>query len=367
MKINPTLLGFIHKELVQTLRDPRMRVLLFIAPLIQLTIFGLAITNDVKNIRLGYSGKPNDTILYEFYRDAIASEWFVPAKVTTSDPYQMIQSNEADAVIVAPPEGVMTSAERGNGRIQLLVNASNVLRAQSVENYGHAILNRIIPRYFPPSQAAKISFDMRILYNPTLRSAVYMVPGVISLIICIITVNMTSMSLSKEKETGTFEVLLAAPLNINEIIFGKAIPYVILGFCNVPLILAVAVFAFDVPIRGPLWMLALASFIFICTTVSIGIMISTISKTQQQSMMAGILFLFPAVQLSGLTFPIDNMPNWIKFIAYINPLTYYLQLLRTIMLKGGDAYVFITHTGALLVMLSIIAFISFKRFKMTLG
>ncbi len=367
MKINPTLAGFIRKELTQTLRDPRMRALLFLSPLVQMIVFGLALSTEVKNIRLSTSGKPADTILNEFYRDAIASKWFIPAKVSTTDPYKMIESGEADAVIVAPPEGVRTSAERGKGRIQLLVNASNVLKALSIEDYSQVILTRLTKRYFPPPNAAKVIFDVRVLYNPTLRSADYMVPGVISLIVCIITVILTSMSLSKEKESGTFEMLLSAPVSINEIILGKSIPYIFLGICTVPLILSVAVFIFDVPMRGPFWMFVLSCFLFICTTVSIGIMISTFAKTQQQSMMAGFLFLFPAIQLSGLTFPIDNMPDWIKFVAYLNPLTYFLVLLRTIMLKGGDAYVFFTYGGALLVMVCTIGFISYKRFKMTLG
>ena len=368
MKINQTLLGFIRKEFLQTLRDPKMRILLFVAPIIQMTLFGVAISSDVKNIKLSYRPNSNDTVLEHIYQRSINSGWFIKAHTTVSDPYQQIEAHEADAVLIAPPEGLTKSIGRGNGQIQLLINASNVLRAQSVENYMNAIINNVIEKDFNRGKnIPAIKFDIRILYNPTIKTAVYMVPGVMSTLVCLITILLTSMSISKEKETGTFEMLVSAPTKNWEIILGKTLPYVILGISNIPIILGVAVFVFNVPMKGSFFILLISALIFVCTTVSIGTLISILTKTQQQSMMASFLFLFPAIQLSGLTFPIENMPPFMKVLAYLDPLTYFLELLRNIMLKGGDTEVILSHFVILILMGAFFMTISFKKFKNTLG
>ena len=368
MKINQTILGFIKKEFFQTLRDPKMRALLFIAPLIQMTLFGVALSSDVKNIRLAYLSNGHDSVLEHIYQRAISSGWFIPAKVTTHDPFLQINRNEADVVLVPPAKGLTDSLAKGNGQVQLLINASNVLRAQGVEVYMNSIVGSVTKKDFNKQKnITPLKFDIRILYNPTLRTAIYMVPGVMSTLICLITITLTSMSISKEKETGTFEMLVSAPTKNWEIILGKTLPYVLLGISNVPLILGVAVFAFGVPMRGSFLVLLLSSLVFVCTTVSIGTLISILTKTQQQSMMASFLFMFPSIQLSGMTFPIENMPSYMKVLAYLNPLTYFLELLRNIMLKGGDARVIITHLSALILMGAILITISFKKFKNTLG
>ena len=368
MFLNQTLRGFIKKEFKQALRDPKMRAILFIAPMIQMTLFGVALSTDVRNIRLSVQMEPKDTILREIYDHAIGSGWFVVAHTTKIDPYQQIQANEADAVLVAPPGGLTQGLQRGRAEVQLLVNASNVIRAQSVEQYVKSIIDAVVPPYLKDERVQPpIQFDLRILYNPTMRTAIFMVPGVMSLLICLITILLTSMSISREKEMGTFELLIAAPVSSMEIILGKTLPYVVLGMSNIPLILAVAIFAFDVPMRGSLWVLIFSAFVFICATVAIGTLISTLARTQQQSLMGGFLFLFPAIQLSGLMFPLENMPPALKVLAYINPITYFMELLRNIMLKGGDPQVVISHAGVLVVMASVIIFISYKRFKTTLG
>jgi ABC-2 type transport system permease protein len=368
MKFNPTLLGFIKKEFAQALRDPRMRSLLFIGPIIQMTLFGVALSSDIKNVRLAYQHHLNDTVLEHVYERSISSGWFIPAHVTSEDPFEQIQKGEADAVLVPPPEGLTDSVGRGAGKVQLLVNASNVLRAQAVENYMKSILTEVTKTdlHLDPPQTP-IQFDMRILYNPTSSTAVFMVPGVMSMLLCLITVLLTSMSISREKETGTFEMLISAPAKTWEIILGKTLPYVLLGVSNVPLILGVAVFAFGVPMKGSFFVLLLSALIFVCTTVSIGTLISVLTKTQQQSMMAGFLFLFPAFQLSGLMFPLENMPLPMKVIAYLNPLTYFLELLRNIMLKGGDAKVIVSHLAVLILMGSVLTYISFKKFRTNLS
>ncbi len=367
-KFNPTLLGFIRKEFSQALRDKRMRMMLFVAPVIQMTLFGVAITSDVKNIRISYEPHIGDTVLEHVYQHAIASGWFIPAHASKTDPFEQIQSNEADVVLVPPPEGLTDSITRGEGQIQILVNASNVLRAQSVENYLREIISSVVTQDLKIDKPqASLGFDLRILYNPTMRTAVFMVPGVMSMLVCLITIMLTSMAISREKETGTFEMLISAPVKTWEIMLGKTLPYVILGMSNIPLILGVGVFAFGVPMRGSLLVLFFCAFIFICTTVSIGTLISTLTRTQQQSMMGGFLFLFPAIQLSGLMFPLENMPPFMKILAYCNPLTYFMELLRNIMLKGGDLRVIATHLAVLILIACVVISISVKKFKTNLG
>jgi ABC-2 type transport system permease protein len=368
-KINPTLIGFIKKEFAQALKDPRMRMMIFVAPLIQVTLFGLALSSDVKNVRLAIAPTHiHDTALSHVYQKALASGWFIPALESGKEPFEQIQSGQADVVLIPPPEGLTGSVARGEGKLQILVNGSDVLRAQSVENYVKRILDQVVTEDFklnpnPPG----IHFEMRVLFNPTMRSAVFLVPGTICMLACLITIILTSMSISKEKETGTFEMLLSAPITIKEIMLGKTLPYVVMGMCNVPITLAAAVFLFGVPMNGNLIVLFLCAFVFVCTTVSVGTLVSTLTRNQQQSMMGSFLFLFPAIQLSGMMFPIENMPIIMKALAYMNPLTYFIELLRNIMLKGGDTRVIISHLAVLILVASVLITISYKKFKTTIA
>ncbi len=361
-----TLLGFMRKELIQVLRDPRMRIVLFLLPMVQMIVFGLAISNDVKNVRLAARFEPNDRLSQQLYERSIASGWFIPAKPTGDDPFTWIQADQADAVIVSPAEGLTRSIERGDGQVQLLVDATNVIRAQGVENYMQSLVAEVTQEY-RPYKARSLQLDVRILYNPSMESTVFMVPGVMSLILCVVTILLTSMSLAREKEMGTFETIISAPVSTPEVLLGKTIPYIVLGMLDIPLIMAVASFLFGVPMRGSLWVTAFAGFVFICTTVAIGTLISTFSKSQQQAMMGGFIFLFVATLLSGIMFPLENMPLPMLAIAHLNPLKYFVVLLRNIMLKGGDAQVVWANVSALLIMCVIAVTIAFRRFKPTLS
>ncbi len=355
-----TLWGFIKKEFLQALRDPRMRILLFLAPCVELTIFGVALSTEAKNIRLSLVGAPGDTTLQSIYRDCLASGWFIPANVTTSDPFEQMQKGEADAVMVAPPGGLDKAIGRNQGQVQLLVNAINVTRGESIERYFMAIVQSQNP-VTPPLQ-----FDVRVLYNPALQSAFFLIPGVMSMLVCLITILLTSMSIAKEKEIGTFETLISAPVLPEEVLLGKTVPFVLLGLSNIPLIMAVAVFIFHLPLRGSVWLLMFSSAVFVFCTVGIGLLISTLAKNQQQSMMGGFLFLFPAMLLSGLVFPIENMPFALRMFSYVNPLTYFIEILRNITLKGGDPQLILFDIAILAAMAVIAVFVSWRRFKTTL-
>ena len=365
--MNRTLLGFIKKELVQTLRDPRMKVLLFVVPVIQLTLFGVAISTEVKNIRLAAVLDSRDTVLRDVYERCISGGWFVPAKGGEQDPYKLIESDAADAVLVPPPGGFTRALGRGNAPLQLLVNATNVLQAQSIEAYMQNIIQETLKNDLNFTQlSSPIQFTTRVLFNPDLDTAIFMVPGTLCMLMIITTMLMANIAIVREKEMGTFEMLISAPVSRSEVIYGKTIPYVILGMSNFPLILAVAVFIFRVPMRGSLMVLFLAAFAFVCTAVALGTLISTYCKNQQQASLAGFLFIFPMIMFSGLLFPVENMPTAIQWISYFDPLTHYMGLLRNIMLKGGGSSYVATHIAILFLMAVVTVIASFRRFHTTL-
>lgn len=359
------LLAFIRKEMLQTLRDPRVRAVLFVVPIFQLTLFGVALSNEVRNVRLAASFRADDHIAREIYDRALASGWFLPAETKGVDPFEWVRAGQADAAIVAPAPTLAREIARGRGELQLLVNAKNSIRAQAVENYIRAVVREVTR--IPTAPPAVLRFDVRALYNPTFETSVYMVPGVMCILICVVTILLTSMSVAREREIGTLETLIAAPVKPWEVVLGKTVPYVILGMVQVPLILGAAMLLFGIPMRGPLLMLLIAALFFVATTVSIGLLISTLAQSQQQAMLGGFLFLFPAILLSGLMFPIENMPDFMRLLAQINPLSHFVGLLRNVLLKGGDWGYFLKHTSALAGLATLSATLAVKRFRTTVA
>jgi ABC-2 type transport system permease protein len=365
--LNKTLVGFIKKELIQTLRDPRMRVLLFVMPVIQLTLFGVALSNEVKNIRLAAVFDSKDTVLRDIYERSIAGKWFIPAKSKERDPFTMIEADDADAVLVPPPGGFTRGLGRGDAKLQLLVNAVNVVQAQSIEAYLQSIVQQTIRddlELTPPTPPIQVS--TRVLFNPALETSIFLVPGVMCMIMIISTMVLSNVAIVREKEMGTFEMLISAPVSRSEVIYGKTIPYVLLGMSNLPLILGVAVFAFHVPMRGSLLALFIAAFAFVCTAVALGTLISTYCRNQQQATLAGFLFIFPMIMFSGMMFPLENMPAALRWLSFFDPLAHFMGLLRNIMLKGGEPDYVVTHIVylALIAIVSVVA--SFRRFHTTL-
>lgn len=362
------LVGFLKKEFKQTLRNPKMRILIFVTPVIQLIVFGIALSTDVKNIRLWAKYSPNDYVMQHIYEHCIASQWFLPVIANqNNDPFELIQSGQAEVVLIPPPGGLTKALGRGTAPLQVLIDATNVIRAQSIESYMQTISKKVVADDLKivPEQSP-ITFVIRVLYNPTLETSYFMVPGVMCILISIITVILTSASITREKEMGTFEMLISAPISAMDVILGKTVPFVILGMSNALLVFLVSVLVFNVPMRGSLFVLFFASFVYVCSTVAIGTFISTLAQNQQQATLGGFLFLFPAILLSGLLFPLENMPTLMQWVSYCDPLAHFMSLLRNIMLKGGETQFIVFHVGILCVMAIIFVFISFKRFHTTL-
>lgn len=287
--MNRTIIGLFKKELTQTFRDKRMWALLFIMPIVQLALFGLAISTEVKNIKLGAVYGPNDILARRMVEHCLASKWFIPAVGEEADTFHWVQSGRADVVLITPPGGLTRAVERGRGEVQLLVNASNVLKAQNIEGYMQNILDQVVTG---TKAGPVVTLKARVLYNPELQTSIFMVPGVLCMLLCVLTIMLTGMAFTREKELGTFEALIASPAKPWEILLGKSLPFVFLAMVDFPLVLAAAILGFGVPMRGSYLILSVSGLTFVGTTVSIGILISTVARTQQQAMMAGFLFLF---------------------------------------------------------------------------
>ncbi|MFI5363759.1 MAG: ABC transporter permease [Elusimicrobiota bacterium] len=329
-----TLMGFTRKELSQALRDPRMRGMLFFMPVIQLLMFGFGVSSEIRNIRLAVVSSPSDSYTRRLVERFDSSQWFRRVNPGAGDAFDWVRSGRAEAVLVAPPDGGDHDSGRAGATYQLLIDATNAERARGVEQYAQAVLSSHL-RAEGGGAAPAFAFTVRTLYNPEDDTATYLVPGTLCLLIGLTALTFTGMSMSREREMGTLETLLSSPVAPYEIMLGKTVPYAILGMIQLPIVLTVARMM-GVPIRAPLWEIAGCSVVFVCASVAIGFLISSFMKSQQQSMLGTFLILFPMIQLSGVVYPVENMPNAIRWITRIDPMRYFVVVVRHLMLKGGD-------------------------------
>jgi len=361
-------MGFIRKELLQTRREPKILAMIFVAPLIQMTLLSYALSTEMRNISLAVVAEPGDRMMARLADRARASGFFVEGTADSTDPVSSLQAGRAEVVLVAPAGGLTRSAARGDGRVQVLVDATNAVRARTIEAYLQRVLAEVLGEMAGGTVSPSgVLLDLRVLYNPSLRSALFMVPAIMVFVLGLDAMFMMGIALAREKEIGTIETLLAAPVAPWEILLGKILPYIGITLVVAPLTLTFAVFWFGVPIRGPLWEVALGAVFFMVAMSSIGTMISTLARTQQQAMMGMMIFVFPAIMLSGIMFPIENMPAVVGWIAWLNPLRFFATLLRNVMLKGGDPSVVWTSIGALALLSGVAAAVAVRRFRQTLN
>lgn len=372
MKIRArTLAGFIRKEFIQIFRDPKMMVALFFIPLMQLVMFGLALTSEVKNVEFAVVSRPS-ALAREIQTRALASGWF--KRITglnganVADPAALLTGRKAEAVLVAPPEGFERALERGDKPIQTLVNATNAQRAQQVDAYIRQILARAAAsRGYNAAGAGLIQIDTRVLFNHYMDTTDFMVPALLVMSSFIVLLVVCSMSVTKEKETGTMEKLIASPASTAEILLGKTAPYFFLGLVIIAAMLVVGVFGFGVAWRGTLWQLFINAALLVCGALAAATLLSTIARTQQQAMMGSVLVLMPAILLSGVFFPVANIPAAFRWLCYLNPLMYATANLRNVILKGGDYAFFWQYAAILAVMSLALAVIAYKNFKAKLN
>jgi ABC-2 type transport system permease protein len=365
------------KEFRQMLRDPRAKPLLFLAPIFQLLVFGYAVTTDVRNTGTFVVDRDRSADSRQLIAALTASGYF-RVTGTGERPADLIDAlDHGDALLgLEIPRGF--SADLGAGRqtsVQLLVDGSTANTANVALGYA----TRIIARYGLEQGAAAaarvgatrpgvgVDLRARAWYNPNLESRVYNVPGVIGLIVMLMSLMLTALAVVREREAGTLEQLMVSPLKPIELIAGKTLPAVLVAFMDLMLVTTVALLWFGIPFRGNALILVVSSVFYILCGLGVGLLISTISKTQQEAFLSLFLFLFPAMILSGLLFPVENMPPAIQYFTLLDPIRHFLVIVRGIFLRGAGWSILYPQILTLLVMgVSVLGFAA-TRFRKTIA
>lgn len=342
-----TLIEFIKKEFLQLRRDKRMLPLIFLAPVLQLIIIGYAITFDVKNIPFVVCDLNRSEESRSFIESFKSSGYFnLTATVLSQKEIDYYLDKSLSTIAIVIPEDFSSKISKGEKtEIQILVDGSDAYSANVSLSYITGLTfnfnKNILVKYFD-QRGKSISFikidpETRVWYNPELKSSNYFIPGIIGLLLTIMTLILTSMAIVKEKEYGTLEQLIVTPIKKFELIVGKLIPFTIIGFIEVLIVIAAAFIFFDVELKGSLLLLLISCIPFLFSTLGLGMLVSTISRTQQQAMMLAVfLIMLPFIYLSGFTFPVENMPPIIQFASNFIPLKYFLIILRSLFLKGAS-------------------------------
>lgn len=354
------------KEFIQIFRDKRMKAIVFVIPLLQTMVFGYAVTTDVNNIPTAIYDLDKSFESRELSRRLEASGYFniIYAPESTAEIQNLLDKGKI-TVAIQINRGFSADIKRQiQTPVQILVDGTDSNTATVAMDYA----NRIIMKYAADlighnPVPAKIVLHSRAWYNPELKSKNYNVPGVIAMVIMLTSLLLTSMAVVREREIGTMEQLMVTPLKPIELILGKTIPFAIIAFFDMILITAFGVLKFDIPIRGSLLILPIATAIYLLSVLGTGLFISTIAKTQQQALMATFLFYMPAVLLSGFMFPIENMPIVFQYATYINPLRYFLVIIRGLFLKGNGIAILWPQMTSLFVLGTAVMTLSSLRFK----
>jgi ABC-2 type transport system permease protein len=332
-------------------------------------LISFAINNEPQNLRFVLDCKPNDYLVMKIKDKAIASGRFIYCANTNKSSFDAILSNEADVAIIASKEGFTKSVGNNQPKLQVLIDATNVLKAQAIEAYLEAIVSSVILESGLGLTAAKknaVYIKTRILFNPEMNTRYFLIPFLMCMIIAMTLLSMISISIVREKECGTIETLISAPIKKSHIILGKSLPYIVVCFLNVLSLMALAIFVFKIPFRSSI-LLSLASFaVFAFVMTACALLLSTFCETQQQAMLGLMMFLFLSIMLSGGIFPIENMPKILQWIAHLLPLSHFVFLARNIFLKGCDVYYFLQHNLAMLVFGVIVTTWANNRLKTTL-
>ncbi len=339
------LLSLVKKEFRQYRRDRRMLVVSFLAPIIQLTVFGYATNLDVKDVKVAVCDTDASRASVRLISEVAQSRFFQVSRTTqrANDLIPMLDRGEAQLALRIPP-GFETDLRRGSAQVQIIVDGSDANTAGIAASYlvgllmEHGVRARIEQLERGSVGAGGlpgVSIAPRILYNPALQSVYYMVPGVLGVVLLVVTGMMTALSIVKEREIGTLEQVMVTPVRPWEIIVGKLVPYTLVGTLDLFIVIAVIIFWFGVPLRGELWLLVGSAFVYLLTCLGIGLLVSTVSSTQYQAQMTFFFAVMPMVLLSGFVFPIANMPEWMQSVTYCFPLRYFLTIIRDVMLKGS--------------------------------
>jgi ABC-2 type transport system permease protein len=361
------------KEFIQVLRDPRMKALIFIMPVIQLIMFGYAVTTDVDHIKTAVCDldkSPQSRALIERFT---ASGYFTVVD-RTDRPERLGELLDRGKATIGIQINRGFADDLRSGRqaaIQTIIDGTDSNTGTVAMDYAQRITQEFSKARAAPieltqlaqAQTNPIELRSRAWFNPDLKSRYYNVPGVIAVVVLLISLLLTAMAIVREREIGTMEQLMVTPIRSFELILGKTLPFVLISFIDVLVVTAIGVSWFHVPIQGSLGLLLFGAGLYLMSTIGIGLFISTISQTQQQALMSSFFFYLPAVLLSGFMFPISNMPEPAQWLTYLNPLRYFLVIIRDIFLKGSGLEILWPQFAALAVLGTALLLISSLRFK----
>lgn len=361
------------KEFIQVLRDPRMKALIFVMPVIQLIMFGYAVTTDVGHIKTAVCDldkSPQSRALIERFT---ASGYFTVVD-NTDRPERLGELLDRGQATLGIQINRGFAEDLKSGRqaaIQTLVDGTDSNTGTVAMDYAQRITQEFsraraepgeLVQLAPP-QTEPVELRSRAWFNPDLKSRDFNVPGVIAVVVLLISLLLTAMAIVREREIGTMEQLMVTPIRSFELILGKTLPFVLISFIDVLVVTAIGVSWFNVPIHGSLALLLFGAGLYLMSTIGIGLFISTISQTQQQALMSSFFFYLPAVLLSGFMFPISNMPEPAQWLTYLNPLRYFLVIIRDIFLKGSGWDILWPQFAALAVLGTALLTMSSLRFK----
>ena len=376
----------VRKEFLQVFREPRMRVVLFVPPIVQTIVFGFAVNLDVQNATLAWMDRDNTALSRELQETFSASGYFEVTAAPESDEAlrRLLDHGEVMAAVSILP-GFAKAVERGEAApVQVLVDGSNSNTASIVANYAGETLALFSERRqarrrnalqlargsgaAPPARAVLPGIDLRsrVWFNPNLLSANYFIPGVIANILALVTLMLTAMGIVREKEIGTMEQLMVTPIRPMELMLGKTLPFLLVGLFDAVALTGLALLIFSIPLKGSLLLLLACAALYLLTTLGLGLFISTITRTQQQAMMSTFFLFMPLFLLSGFAFPIGSMPEAVQYLTYLNPVRYFMECLRALFLKGVGMEVIWPQMLAMLVIGLAVVIGSASRFRKTI-
>lgn len=369
------ILNFINKEFLQFKRDPKMFGIILIAPVVQLIFLGYAANLDIENIKLVVYDQDKTSTSRKLVNDLTSSGYFVIQEYVNDykSVIKQLDYNRATVAIVIPNDFEKNLNRKQTAKLQAIFDAADGNTASIAAGYLQQIVLQFARnasfemmqrtgKIFVP--IGNVTPEIRIWYNPTLKTRNYMVPGIVGLLLSIVTLLLTSLAVVKEKEIGTMEQLIVTPLKPYQIIIGKLVPFILLGFVSITIVLTAMRVIFNIPVKGDIFFLFLSAFLYILSTLGLGLFVSTISKTQQQAMMIAVFaVMMPMVFLSGFAFPIENMPKIIQYISYVIPLKYFINIIRGVISKGLGFYDLWVNALVLLIMGIFILVLSSLRFQ----
>jgi ABC-2 type transport system permease protein len=338
----------IIKEFIQVLRDKKLRFFIIVPPLVQLLTYGYVVNFDIKHVALAVFDESRTMESRQLIDRFVSNEWFSVNYFVDSQK-ELLDLIDRDNITMAlwiQWDFATRMAQGKSGRIQVIVDATDSNAALIVSRYAGTVIadynqQKLEQRFARQGQewagqtGLPLTMEPRAWFNPNLISRYSMVPGVIAIVVLLVSLLLTALSVVREKEIGTLEQILVTPIRPFELMLGKTIPFVLISILEVIMVTAVGVYWFEVPLRGSILVLFLGTMAFLLSSVGLGLLISTVSSTQQQAMMAGNLFLTPAILLSGLIFPIANMPVFFQYLTRLNPLMYFIIVTQGVFLKGA--------------------------------